>query len=99
MIKRNVILVFVVFMLLGTPALTLGIGTTPVPGQSSALSVKINPPKLPADGGVYPSVIISLADKAGLPTITLSNTTVFLSSSQSNVGTLPSSVIIPPGNV
>ena len=50
-----------------------------------------------AVGGVYAAAVISLEDSAGLPTAALSNITVFLSSDQTNIASVPSSVTILAG--
>lgn len=66
--------------------------------QSAALMLTIIPPKLPSDGGVYPAVVISLVDSSGNPTAALNNVTVFLTSSQTNIATVPDSLTITPGH-
>jgi hypothetical protein len=57
----------------------------------------IIPPKLPADGGTYPAVVVSLVDSTNLPTAAYGNITVFLSSSQSNIASVPDNVTIHSG--
>jgi hypothetical protein len=57
----------------------------------------IIPPKLPSDKGVYPAVVVSLVDSTGVPTAALSNVTVFLTSSQTNIAMVPDNVTITPG--
>ena len=71
--------------------------TSTTPGPAASVVLSIIPPKLPADGGVYPAVVISLADAGSLPTVALTNVTVFLASSQTNIASIPDSVIIPAG--
>ena len=71
--------------------------TSTVPGQATSIVVTIIPPKLPADKGVYPAVVISLSDSNNLPTAALQNITVFLASSQTNIAAVPNSVTIPAG--
>ena len=68
-----------------------------VPGPAMNVVLTIIPPKLPADGGVYQAVVISLSDSANLPTIALQNITVFLTSSQTNIAAVPDSVTILAG--
>ena len=68
-----------------------------VPGPAASVLLSIIPPKLPADGGVYPAVVVSLDDAASLPTVALDNVTVFLASSQTNIASVPNFVIIPAG--
>jgi hypothetical protein len=67
------------------------------PSQSAALVLTIIPPKLPADGGVYPAVIVSLVDSNKDPTAALNNVTVFLTSSETNIAMVPDNVTITPG--
>ena len=71
--------------------------TSSIPGPAASVVLTIIPPELPADRGVYPAVVVSLADASNLPTAALSNITVFLTSSQTNIGSVPDSVIIPAG--
>ncbi|HZW85343.1 MAG TPA: hypothetical protein VFE91_05520, partial [Nitrososphaerales archaeon] len=68
-----------------------------VPQQAASVVLSIIPPKLPADGGSYAAVVVSLADKSGLPSAALTQIVVFLSSSQINIASVPDSVIIGPG--
>ena len=68
-----------------------------VPGQAATVVLTIIPPKLPADGGVYPAAIVSLQDSANLPTAALGNVTVFLTSDQTNIVSVPASVTILAG--
>src|SRR5437879_11750872 len=55
-------------------------------GTPFSIALTILPQKLPADGNVYPAVLVSLIDSAGLPTIALNDTTVLLTSSLESVG-------------
>jgi hypothetical protein len=71
--------------------------TSAIPQQAAAVVLTVIPPKLPADGGTYPAVIVSLADLGGLPTVASSDTTIFLASSQTNIVAVPNSVIISAG--
>lgn len=71
--------------------------TSTVPGPATSVVLTIVPPKLPADGGMYSAVIISLADSANLPTVALENVTVFLASSQTNIASVPDSLTIYAG--
>jgi len=67
------------------------------PEAPTALVLSIIPPKLPADGGVYPAVVVSLVDANSNPTAALNPITVFLTSSQPNFASVPDSVTIEPG--
>jgi len=71
--------------------------TSQVPGPATGLVITIIPPRLPADGGAYPAVIISLVDSTNLPTAAYGNITVFLTSSQSNIASVPDNVTINSG--
>ncbi|MBI2648820.1 MAG: Ig-like domain-containing protein [Thaumarchaeota archaeon] len=63
----------------------------------SALSLIVTVQPLPADGGTYPSLIVTLGDLSENPTMTLSSMTIFLSSSQDSVATLPPTVELAAG--
>ena len=66
-------------------------------GTPFSIALTILPQKLPADGNVYPAVLVSLIDSAGLPTIALNDTTVLLTSSLESVGRVQSSAVIAVG--
>jgi hypothetical protein len=68
--------------------------------QSSGMSLSVTqvPPKLPADGGTYPALVVELLGSSNKPAVSTNDTTIFLTSSQQNVGTVPSSVILPAGH-
>ena len=84
-------------LLLTVQFLPVSAATSTVPGQAASVVLTIIPPRLPADGGVYQAVVISLADPNNLPTAALQNLTVFLTSSQTNIASVPDSVVIPAG--
>jgi len=71
--------------------------TSNVPGVPAGIVLSVIPPKLPADSGTYPALIVSVDDANSLPTVTLKNVTVFLASSQTNIASIPDSVVIPAG--
>ncbi len=69
-------------------------------GASSApstLILSVVPPKLPADGASYPGVIVSLVSSTGKPTLGLADITVYLTSSQQNVGSVSPKAILKAG--
>jgi hypothetical protein len=90
-------------MVLGSLPLSVSLAaalpTTPngVPTVATGISLAVVPTRLPADGNTYPAIIVTLIDADGFPSLALNTTTIYLSSSQENVGTLPSSVTIPIG--
>jgi hypothetical protein len=55
------------------------------------------PPTVPADGGVYPSLVVWLKNSSGLPSVALSDIVVYLSSSLPSVATVSSRVTIKAG--
>lgn len=71
--------------------------TQPPAATPSALVLTTIPPRLPADGGIYPAVVVSLSSSTGQPSLALNGTVVFLTSSQEGVGLVSSQVIIPRG--
>ena len=70
---------------------------TGAPTPATGISLSVIPTRLPADGNSYPSLVVCLIDKAGNPTLALNTTIIYLSSSQQNVATLPSSVTVVAG--
>ncbi len=70
----------------------------PSPLMPHALSLRVTPPVLPADGAAYPALTVTLVDPAGIPSVALNDTRVYLASAQSNVGrVVNASVVIPAG--
>ena len=67
------------------------------PSQPASVLLTIIPPKIPADGGVYPAAVISLVDSQGLPTAAVKNLTFFLTSSQTNIASVPDTITILAG--
>jgi len=67
--------------------------------DTSTLSLSLSevPPILPADGNSYPAIVVSLVSSGNKPAVLTNDTIVYLASSQQNVGTVPSSVVIPAG--
>lgn len=66
-------------------------------GTPASLLVSVVPPDLPADGGTYPAIVVSLHNSAGSATLALNSTLVFLTSSQASVGNVTASVTIARG--
>jgi hypothetical protein len=67
------------------------------PTAATSLAVAVDPVRLPADGQSFQAVIVSLIDASANPSLALTPTTVYLTSSEENVGTVPNSVVIPAG--
>ncbi len=89
--------VLVVLLLLVSPAFAFAHGATTASLNAASLSLSVTPSELPADGLSYGAVTVSLVTSASAPSLASTNTTVYLSVSQNNVGTLPSSVVIAAG--
>ena len=96
--KKTIKLAMVAALLLfSAEFLPVSVASSTVPGPAANVVLTIIPPKLPADGGVYQAVVISLTDSASLPTVALQNITVFLTSSQTNIAAVPDSLTIYAG--
>lgn len=67
-------------------------------GIPVSLALTVIPPKLPADGGTYPALVVSLEGATGLASLALNNTVVFLTSSEVGVGSITAQVTISRGN-
>jgi len=89
--------VVAVLLLLALQLLPASAATSGVPGQAASIALTIIPPRLPADGGVYPAAVVSLVDSNNIPTAALQNVTIFLTSSQTNIASVPNSVTILAG--
>jgi hypothetical protein len=66
--------------------------------QPVALGMFVVPPTLPADGRSYPALVVSLLDGHNLPTLSLADVVVYLSSSNQSVASIPSIVTMPAGH-
>jgi hypothetical protein len=70
------------------------------PPSAIGLVLTARPPLLPADGNSYPSIVIEFENlTSGMPFIPQTNTQVLLSSSSLQVGSVPSTVVFPAGNL
>jgi len=66
-------------------------------GTPVSLVLSVIPPKLPADGGSYPAIVLSLQSSTRSASLAINATVVFLTSSEGGVGSVPSQVTIPTG--
>jgi len=97
-LRNTTILALVAALLLSSVQfLPTSAATSNVPGIPAGIVLSVIPPKLPADSGTYPALVVSVDDANTLPTVTLKNVTVFLASSQTNIASVPDSVVIPAG--
>ena len=64
----------------------------------AGVSVTVIPPVLPADGGTYPALVISLVDAGGAPTLSLSDVTILLSTTNSTIASVPSTATVSAGH-
>jgi hypothetical protein len=95
---RVAVTLFVILLSATLPVGVSGDNPLPTPGLPHSLSLRLVPPVLPADGAVYPSLVVTLVDSVGVPSVSLNDTSVYLSSSQPNVGrVVNASVVIPTG--
>jgi len=72
--------------------------SSPQVGAPYSLSLSITPPRLPADGKTYGSIVVFIQDKSGNPSLALNDTTVLLTSSVESVGSVSSRVVIRAGH-
>jgi hypothetical protein len=71
--------------------------TTTSAATPSSLLVSVVPPELPADGGTYHAIVISLVGSGGAASLALNDTDVFLTTSQESVGNVTEEVTIQRG--
>lgn len=79
---------------LGSATQTLKV--TPEVAKPTGLSISIAPANIPANGTPYQSVFVSLIEGSA-PAVTVNQVTVTLTTSNTNIGTIDSSVTIPAG--
>ena len=80
-----------------TTSTTSSSSSQAVSEKAASLVLSVIPPKLPADGGSYPAVVVSLQSASGAASLALNDTVVFLTSSQEGVGSVPPKITIPAG--
>lgn len=68
------------------------------PAAATRLSLEVAPDLVPADARLYSSIAVVLTDSAGNPAVASSPTQVTLTASDSTVGDVNQSVVIPPGS-
>ena len=88
-------------VLSGLPLITphaSAVTTAPAtPTVATGLTITVVPLRLPADGNSYAAIVVGLTDATKDPSLAFNSTTVYLTSSQADVGTVPNSVVIPAG--
>ena len=92
---RGLTTLFIVILLFSP--MGVASGAPQLSGTPFSIALTILPQRLPADGNVYPAVLISLIDSLGQPTIALNDTAVLLTSSLDSVGRVQSSAMIAVG--
>ncbi|MDG6925927.1 MAG: Ig-like domain-containing protein [Nitrososphaerota archaeon] len=98
--SRGLAVSLLLLLLLGAaPALLppAAAAVAPTPTAAVALSLSVVPLRLPADGNSYAVLVLGFSDASRNPSFALNATTVYLTSSQEDVGTVPASVVIPAG--
>ncbi|MDG6988568.1 MAG: hypothetical protein JRN21_04495 [Nitrososphaerota archaeon] len=84
--------------IVGLALLALVTPAAAAPTRSPAgLLVTAIPPTLPADSATHEAVVVSLVDGSGDPTLSFTNLTIYLSSSNATVATAPASVTLLAG--
>ena len=66
--------------------------------EPAKLKIYIGPTSVPADNSAYNCIFVQLQDSSGKPARALQDTTISLSSSLTNIGTVDSSITIPRGS-
>ncbi|MDG7018559.1 MAG: hypothetical protein JRN73_09445 [Nitrososphaerota archaeon] len=85
-------------VMLGLTLLASAAPVAAAPARSPAgLLVTAIPPTLPADSAAHEAVVVSLVDGSGAPTLSFSNLTIYLSSSNAAVAVAPASVTLLAG--
>ena len=80
-----------------TSTTTSTTSTQSTSGTPVSLVLLVIPPKLPADGGSYPAIVLSLQSSTKAASLAINETVVFLTSSAEGVGSVPSQITIPTG--
>ncbi|MEJ5327780.1 MAG: carboxypeptidase-like regulatory domain-containing protein [Candidatus Bathyarchaeia archaeon] len=75
----------------------LTIKTEPVNTNPVKLKIYVGPSKVPADGAAYNMIVVQFQDANGKLACVLSSQSISLSSSETDIGTVDSSVIISAG--
>lgn len=95
--KRRLAVLLGLLLLLSS--LPLSVHGQTAPGRRPVgLGVTVVPQTLPADGNVYPALVISVVDASGAPTISLSDVLVYLSSSSESAASTPQTATLPAGH-
>jgi hypothetical protein len=72
------------------PATVLGATVSPAPAE---ISITVGPATLPADGGTYSAIYVSLTNSVKAPTLASGNVSISLSSSNPTVGSILNSTL------
>ncbi len=66
--------------------------------EPTKIKIYVGPPSVPADNSTYNCIFVQLQDSSGNPARALQDTTISLSSSLTNIGTVDSSIMISSGS-
>ncbi len=96
--KTNTLAIITIFLVLTMVLFNQNNSSFASTSDPSKLYIYTGPTSVLADNNTYNCIFVQLQDSAGQPARALQNTTISLSSSLTNIGTVDSSIIILKGN-
>jgi hypothetical protein len=96
--SKKILTAFVIISMIICSSLLIGQGSSDTSYNPTKLEISVNPPSLPADNNTYNCISLQLQDTNGNPARALQDTTISLSSSITEIGTVDQTVTIPKGS-
>ena len=95
--KKLFTITIIIFIILSSTAFT-NVALSDSATEPAKLKIYIGPTSVPADNSAYNCIFVQLQDSSSKPARALQGTTISLSSSLTNIGTVDSSITIPRGS-
>ena len=96
--SRSTLLLLALLLITGTGLTQVVLPVAHAQASDGSLSVSVVPPVLPADGGSYRAIVVSILDSSGHRTVALQDTIVYLTSSSLGIAApVQASVVIEEG--
>ncbi len=95
--SRKILTAIIIISMIICSSLLIGQVSSDISYNPTKLEISVNPPSLPADNSTYNCIFVQLQDTNGNPARALQDTTISLSTSITEIGTVDQTATIPKG--
>ena len=96
--SRKILSAIIIISMIICSSLLIGQVSSDITYNPTKLEISVNPPSLPADNSTYNCIFVQLQDTNGNPARALQDTTISLSTSITEIGTVDQTATIPKGS-